>query len=180
MDPKWVRIAPLLFMLLLAIVLALGLFNHHSARQEKRMVGQIVPSINLPAIAGAPYFTPQLWQGRVAILNVFATWCVPCISENPELIKLARAGVPIYGIAWKDKPQHVKSYLQVRGNPYQAVALDEQGQTTVPLGLTGVPQTYIIDKTGHVVYEYNMPLSDEEVNLMLLPLIKKLETGNAQ
>ncbi|OYV48010.1 MAG: hypothetical protein B7X10_03725, partial [Burkholderiales bacterium 21-58-4] len=121
------------------------------------MVGLRIAPFTLPGLGGG-HFSPQLWKGKVALLNVFASWCVPCASEQPALVRLAQTGkILIYGLAWKDQPQKVAEYLRKNGNPYRSVGLDAYGQTTIPLALTGVPETFVIDKTGRVYYQYDMP-----------------------
>lgn len=181
MDPKLLRLVPLLVMLLLALMLAFGLFNHPTLRQEERMVGLNITPFSLPEVSGSGRFSPDLWRGKVAVLNVFASWCAPCAAEAPALMHLAQSGkVPVFGIAWKDKPEDAARYLQTKGNPYQAVGLDVHGETTLPLALTGVPETFIIDKTGHVYFQFNAPISDDTVDKVILPLVAKLDSGNVR
>ena len=93
------------------------------------------------------------------VLNFFASWCVPCIDEAPVLVDLRRAGVPIWGIAYKDKAPQTDAFLTKYGNPYRRVARDLAGQVGIEWGVTGVPETYIVDAGGIVRWRFSGPLS---------------------
>jgi len=180
MDPKYMRLLPLALLLLLAMAMALGLLNSKIPDHDDRIVGRHITPFELPSVGGGAHFSTKLWENKVVVLNVFSSWCGPCGVENPVLIKLAQAGVPIYGIAWKDKAQNAASWLVRHGNPYQAVGVDERGVTTIPLTLTGVPETFIINKDGSVYYHHKTALTDNVANTLIIPLVERLNKGDAQ
>src|SRR5207253_282257 len=121
------------------------------------------------------HFTPEVWQGKPAILNIFASWCEPCKAEHELLLELSkRTQVPIYGIAYLDKDNNVANFLLARGNPYSMVAVDTNGIATKPLFIQGIPTTYVINNKGMVVYSYTSMLTEDEIHDQLLPAIAKV------
>src|SRR5258706_6642345 len=133
-------------MLLLASALAFGIFK--GGPEVDSRIGEPIPDFNISAISTKPMlFAPDIWRHKVAVVNFFASWCESCQLEHPVLMKLAGTGkVAIYGVAWKDKAAPVVKWLTDKGNPYQMIGLDEFGYTTIPLALTGVPETFLVDK----------------------------------
>ena len=119
------------------------------------LIGKRVPPFNLP---GDPGFADADLSGRPILVNFFASWCVPCVEEAPVLMDLKRAGVPVYGIAYKDKPAATAAFLAQRGNPYARMARDEAGRVAIDWGVTGVPESYLIDPHGEVRWRYVGPL----------------------
>lgn len=179
MNPKWLRIAPLIIMLLLLMALALGLVGGNVGKAiNRRLIGYNIAPFDIPALGSDAHFSPAAWQGRVAVLNIFASWCKPCAAEHAELMKLAQAGkVAIYGLAWKDKPEAVTAWLRARGNPYQLIGIDEYAKTTVATGIIGVPETFLLDKNGAIAYHVSGTLTADVVDNVILPMAEKL---NAQ
>lgn len=176
-EPKK-NITPLLFLLMLALALFVDLSG--SWRRKGEMVGKAVADFDIPEL-GRPgsHFSPRAWAGKIAIVNIFASWCEPCRAEFPLLIKLSHAtSVPIYGIAWRDKEDRLKGMLESEGNPFTEVALDEDGEHVKhPFGVIGIPETYIIDKNGIVAYHYLSSLDEDEIENGLMPVLNEL-TGN--
>jgi cytochrome c biogenesis protein CcmG/thiol:disulfide interchange protein DsbE len=119
------------------------------------LIGKRVPPFSLP---GEPGFADIDLAGRAILVNFFASWCVPCIQEAPVLMDLKRAGVPVYGIAYKDKPAATAAFLRQRGNPYARIARDDAGRVAIDWGVTGVPESYLIDPHGAVRWRYVGPL----------------------
>ena len=181
---QWLRLAPLIVMLVFVLLLSSGLFTKnsrkdYSAPKAVPLIGYEIPQFNLPFV-GRPTtkhsFSPRIFRGNVVMINIFGSWCQPCAAEHPVLMNLARTGrVNMVGIAWKDKEPKIIQYLTDNGNPFQLVGLDEMGDTTIPLGLTGVPETIIIDQKGFVVFDTKEPLTEEVVDKTILPLIAKLD-----
>ena len=180
---QWLRLAPLILMLLVVLLIGTGVFTKDKSESEKRMtqhlVGYEIPLFSLPFIGrdNTSYqFSPQILRGNVVLINIFSSWCQPCKYEHPVLMKLAQTGkVNMVGLAWKDNADDIIKYLNANGNPFQLVGHDEVGATTVDLGLTGVPETIIIDKDGVVVYNTKEVLTDEIVNEEILPLVARLD-----
>ena len=139
------------------------------------MIDKPAPGFELAGLAGAPEFTPALFKGQVVLVNFFASWCVPCRAEHPLLMRLAaEKEVPLYGIAYKDKPEDAKRFLDQLGDPYLDVGLDGNGRTAIDFGVYGVPETYLLDRDGHIRYRFVGPLSAEALEREILPRIKAL------
>lgn len=179
---KTLRFLPLLLMLLLTLALAAGLVK--KAPQDPvdmRHIGQHFGDFSIPQLASTttgktpPALTNQSFVGQVSVVSVFASWCQPCIAEHAVLMKLAESQkVNIYGIAWKDTAANVARYLNERGNPFQKIAIDTAGNSTVPLALTGVPELFVLDRRGAIAFHYRTAITEELLNQTLLPLIDKL------
>jgi cytochrome c biogenesis protein CcmG, thiol:disulfide interchange protein DsbE len=139
------------------------------------LLDQPAPGFTLAGLDGKDVSGTTL-QGQVALVNFFASWCVPCRSEHPLLLRLAREEhVPLYGIAWKDKPEDTERYIAQLGDPYERVGVDQNGRVGIDFGITGVPETFVIDKTGHIRRHYSAPISAEELRDDLLPLLRELD-----
>lgn len=175
-----IRMLPLLILFLLSAAIALGLFNGKKNPIDIVNNGKKFSDFQLPSLAKNQMFSPKLFGGgRVLVVNVFASWCEPCAAEHEVLMSLAHT-VNIYGIAWKDKPEDALKYLQERGNPFQQIGVDETGVTTVPMAITGVPETFVLDKNGAIALHYKAPLTDDIITSLFIPLIKQLNAQNAK
>jgi cytochrome c biogenesis protein CcmG, thiol:disulfide interchange protein DsbE len=141
------------------------------------LIGQPVPQFDLPPLdpAAAKLATADV-AGHVTVINFFASWCLPCKAEHPLLFALGKDyGVPVYGIAFKDKPAATAAYIQELGSPYAKIGLDESGRTGLDFGLMGVPETFILDQNGIVRYRLPMPLDPDRIRDEIGPLLKKLQ-----
>jgi cytochrome c biogenesis protein CcmG/thiol:disulfide interchange protein DsbE len=139
------------------------------------LVAQPVPEFALAGLTGDGLSQAAL-RGQVTLVNFFASWCVPCRAEHPLLMRLKeQEHVPIYGIAWKDKRADAERLVAQLGSPYRAIGLDENGRVGIDFGITGVPETFVIDTQGRIRRHYGAPLSPEELRDDLLPLLKALE-----
>jgi cytochrome c biogenesis protein CcmG/thiol:disulfide interchange protein DsbE len=115
-------------------------------------------------------------KGQVWLLNVFASWCTPCLEEHPLLLALQdKDVVPIYGLNYKDKPANATGWLNKHGNPYTAIVVDPQGRTGIEYGVYGVPETFVIDKLGVIRYKQIGPLTPEALDEKIIPLIERLK-----
>ncbi len=124
--------------------------------------------VGRPAPAGL-----ELPPGRPVLVNFFASWCVPCLAEHPLFLRMKeREGAVILGIAWKNKPDEARAWLARLGDPYARVEFDENGRRGLDWGLSGVPETYLIDAAGIVRLHFRGPLTDRDVNESILPLLK--------
>ena len=109
------------------------------------------------------------------LVNFFASWCVPCRAEHPLLLRIAESEqVPLYGIAYKDKPADAARFLAQLGDPYRAVGLDESGRTSIDFGVYGVPESYLIDKQGRIRFRQVGPITPDVISGQLKPLIAEL------
>ena len=141
------------------------------------LIGRPVPALSLTPLdpATGPLATADM-TGHVTVINFFASWCLPCKAEHPLLFQLGKDyGVPVYGIAFKDRPQDTAAYIQELGSPYSKIGLDESGRTGLDFGLMGVPETFIVDKTGIIRYRLPMPIDPDRMNDEIGPLLKSLQ-----
>lgn len=139
------------------------------------LLGKAAPNTTLPALEGYSGFTDtDLRQPGVPILvNFFASWCAPCAIEHPQFMALSRQGVRLFGVAYRNKPDEARAFLARRGNPYAAVVTDVDGRNAVDWGLYGVPETYLIDKTGTVRWRMAGPITPEIMADSVLPLLRR-------
>ena len=141
------------------------------------LIGKPVPSFELPPLeAGAAKLATADVAGHVTVINFFASWCLPCKAEHPLLFQLGKDyGVPVYGIAFKDRPADTAAYIKELGSPYAKIGVDENGRTGLDFGLMGVPETFILDKDGIVRYRLPMPIDPDRIEAEIGPLLKSLQ-----
>ena len=140
------------------------------------LIDRPLPAFDLPGVpAGEPGFASTELRGKPTLLNIFASWCPACRVEHPFLMSLKERGVPVYGLDWKDKPSDGAGWLKQFGNPYRKVANDENGRTGIDLGVTGAPETFVIDSEGRVRYKQIGPVTPEIWDKTIKPLMDKLE-----
>ena len=139
------------------------------------LVGKPLPRFDLPAQPPGKGFTSAdiLGAGHPVLVNFFASWCVPCEIEQPVLMQLHQAGVPIWGIAYKDGADAASALLDKSGNPYMRLARDAAGRTAIDFGLYGVPETFFIDRQGIIRWRWAGPLTPNVVSNQLDKLRKK-------
>ena len=166
----------------IAFVALVGFFAIGLTKDPKELPSQLIdrplPAFDLPGIeavaGGGPGFANTTLTGEPALLNVFASWCPACPQEHPVLTRISREGVPVYGIAWKDKPEKTRGWIARFGNPYRVIAADESGRTAIDLGITGAPESFIVDARGRVRYKVIGPISNEKWDKELKPLMARL------
>lgn len=127
------------------------------------MVGRQAPSFSLPALSGDQQTELAAFRGKTVLVNFFASWCTPCRLEHPLLMELEAAGVPILGVAYKDKPEDATRFLNTLGDPFAAVGLDPAGRLGLDLGVVGVPETFLIGADGKVLALHRGPLTPEAI-----------------
>ncbi|HSF47206.1 MAG TPA: DsbE family thiol:disulfide interchange protein [Burkholderiales bacterium] len=166
---------PLGVFVLLVGFLAAGL-KLRPSEVPSPLIGKPAPAFELPRLQQPQQmWSPTDAQGKVWLLNVWASWCVSCRDEHPLLLKLAQSGVaPIYGLNYKDKRQDALNWLDKFGNPYVLSVLDLEGRVGIDYGVYGVPETYVIDDKGIIRYKHIGPLTADAVERTILPLVKKL------
>lgn len=127
------------------------------------LIGQSVPAPSFPALSDAlPGVEPARFEGRVSLVNVFASWCAPCRVEHPKLMELAEvAGLDIVGINYKDQVIAARRFLDDLGNPYDAIGMDTDGRRSIEWGIYGVPETFIVDSEGVIRAKHVGPITDE-------------------
>lgn len=167
-------ILPVALFAVLAGYFSLGLFRDPSVLPSA-LIDKPAPEFTLPALADKQGLaTPDL-AGRVTLVNFFASWCVPCRAEHPMLMRLAgQDGFALYGIDYKDKPEDAKKLLAELGDPYRRIGVDRDGRTAIDFGVYGVPETYVLDKDGRIRYRQVGPITSEDYDQKILPLLKQL------
>ena len=141
------------------------------------LVGKPAPAFSLPRLdQPAKQFSPKDMLGQVWLFNVWASWCGACRDEHPLLVGLAKTGlVPVVGMDYKDTATEAEQWLTERGNPYLLSAVDADGRVGIDYGVYGVPETYVIDKAGVIVYKQIGPVTLESLRDDILPLVKRLQ-----
>jgi cytochrome c biogenesis protein CcmG/thiol:disulfide interchange protein DsbE len=169
-------ILPLLLFLVLAGYFALALRPGRNPQElPSALIDKEAPAFQLPGLNGNGIARDAL-KGQPVLINFFASWCLPCREEHPILMRLSeQEHVPLYGIDYKDKPEAARSLLQEFGDPYRAIGVDRDGSVGLDFGVYGVPETYVLDSSGHIRKRFVGPLTAEEVNNELLPLLKALQ-----
>ena len=157
--------APLAIFALLFAVVASGLFRPAEKVVRSAMVGKPLPDFTLPAmVPGKPGVSSVSFrQGKPRLLNVFASWCIPCIAEAPQLMRLKTMGIPIDAIAIRDTAPAIAGFLRRSGDPYERIGSDRASQVQLALGSSGVPETFVIDGRGIVVKQIIGDIRPENV-----------------
>jgi cytochrome c biogenesis protein CcmG/thiol:disulfide interchange protein DsbE len=164
-----VRFAPLAVLLLIIIALVWRLATPVDTNVSSKLAGQSVPSFALPAaLSSKPALTSaDLATGQPHILNIFASWCVPCIGEVNVLQALKARGVIIDGIAVHDQPQDLADFLSRNGDPYERIGSDRESRVQIALGSSGVPESFIVDGKGVIRYQHIGAIEPSDVPMIL-------------
>ncbi len=135
--------------------------------------GKPVPEFELAPVLGreAGLASVDLRAGKVVLVNVFASWCVPCRIEHPLITELSRSGIPVYGINYKYEPENAARWLDTFGDPYARTGSDRDGRVSIDWGVYGVPETFVVDGQGTIVAKHVGPLSPAAIEEMILPAI---------
>ena len=166
---RLLRFLPLLVLVVFVIAVAWRLSRPAEEEIRSQLVGQPVPSFALaPALAGRPGLSSvELASGEPRLINVFASWCVPCIAEAPLLMELKRRGVAIDAVAVRDRPENVAAFLARHGDPFQRIGSDPESQVQLALGSSGVPESFIVDGRGIIRYQHMGPIEPDDVRELL-------------
>lgn len=167
---------PLVIFIILAGFLFVGL-GLNPREVPSPLVDKPAPAFTLPQLHNEQQtFSPEDMQGRVWLLNVWASWCVSCREEHPVLMALSQQNiVPIYGLDYKDKPEDGKQWLARGGDPYVLSVMDSEGRIGIDYGVYGVPETYVIDKQGVIRYKQIGPVTPQNLSETILPLVEELQ-----
>ena len=173
---SWLVFLPLVVFIGLAGLLLLRLSAGDASRLPSALIDKPVPSFTLAPVAGLGQpglATADPKQGEATILNVFASWCVPCREEASSLMTLAQSGHRLVGIAYKDQPDSTRRFLEEGGNPFSAVGSDASGRIGIDFGVYGVPETYVVSGRGTIVAKIVGPLTADNIKGELLPALAK-------
>ena len=167
---------PLAAFVVLLAFLAIGL-KLNPREVPSPLIGKPAPAFDLPQLHKPELsFAPKDLQGKVWLLNVWASWCVSCREEHPLLVDLARSGtVPIYGLNYKDGRADALRWLKQFGDPYVLSIADSEGRVGIDYGVYGVPETYVIDKAGVIRFKQIGPVTQDVIEGKILPLVKELD-----
>lgn len=174
------RLAALLpagLFVLIAGLFLIAVFRGDPSNVPSALIGREVPIFALAPVDGLdrPGFgTADFGQGTPVIVNVFASWCVPCRDEHPVLVELKqRTALPLYGIDYKDDAAAARRFLDELGNPFDRIGADPRGRASIDWGVYGVPETYIVDGAGRIAYKHVGPLTAEIVAAQILPVLER-------
>ncbi len=169
---RWLALAPLAILAALALLFSVYALKHDPKIQPHALVGKPLPDLTLPSLDdGRPVVLRQLATGgKPVLVNVYASWCGPCELEAPVLMDLKRQGATLIGIAYKDVPANTQAFLARVGDPYASRLVDRDGRAGIDLGVTGVPETYLVDGKGVILAKYPAPLSESDARTLLARL----------
>lgn len=176
----WAFVPAAGFALILA-VFGWGLVNGND-NLPSTLIGKPVPEFSLPPVQGRTLgLSSADLAGEVAIVNVFASWCVPCRVEHPLSLELSQTGaVPIHGINYKDQPQDVAAWLDELGDPYTRTGADLTGRVAIDWGVYGIPETFVVGADGRIAYKHIGPISRRTLDEKILPLVRDLQAESGK
>lgn len=178
---SWLVALPLVVFALLAGLFWFRLGSGDPSRIPSALIGRPAPQTNLPALQGlmadsvqVPGLDPAAFKGQVSVVNVWASWCVPCHDEAPLLLQLAQdKRIRVVGINYKDADDNARRFLGRYGNPFSAVGADANGRAAIEWGVYGVPETFVIGRDGTIVYKLIGPITPDNLNGVLKTEINK-------
>ena len=176
-----VVLVPLFVFLALAALFLFRLSSGDPSIIPSALIGHPAPQTNLPAIAGlerdggpVPGLDAASFKGAVTVVNVWASWCVPCHDEAPLLMQLAQnAQLRVIGINYKDEPENARRFLGRYGNPFAAAGADPNGRAAIEWGVYGVPETFVVGRDGRIAYKLVGPITPDNLDTVIKPEIEK-------
>jgi len=172
---------PLILFLGLAALFYFGLGAGDPNRLPSALIGKVAPPTDLPPVPGlerdgkpVPGLSSAMLKGDITLVNVWASWCVPCHDEVPFLDALGKdKRIKLVGINYKDAPDNARRFLNRYGNPFVATGRDESGRTSIDWGVYGVPETYLLARDGRILYKLVGPITAENLQRAVMPAIEK-------
>ena len=182
---SWLVALPLIAFAVLAGLFWFRLGAGDPARIPSALIGRPAPQTKLPPLEGlvaggtqVPGLDPAAFKGQVSIVNVWASWCVPCHDEAPLLVQLAQdKRIQLIGINYKDSPDNARRFLGRYGNPFGAVGIDANGRASIEWGVYGVPETFVIGRDGTIAYKLIGPITPQNIDVVLKAEIEKALRG---
>lgn len=172
---KLVYVLPLVLFIGLVAAMGWSLTRDPDALPSA-LIGRQVPEFSLPPVKGRTLgLSSSDLQGHVSMVNVFASWCVPCRAEHPLLMRLSEQGIiPIYGLNYKDRPEDAARWLNALGDPYDRTGADLDGRVAIDWGVYGIPETFI-DRDGTIAHKHICPFTQNDLDETIIPLIRRLQ-----
>ena len=178
---RWMMALPLVAFAALAAIFWFRLGSGDPSRIPSALIGHPAPPTALPALEGllnngaqVPGLDPSVFKGKVSVVNVWASWCVPCHDEAPLLTELGRdSRLQVVGINYKDSPDNARRFLGRYGNPFGVVGVDANGRASIEWGVYGVPETFIVGREGTIAYKLVGPVTPDNINTVLKVEIEK-------
>lgn len=176
------NLAPVIIFAAVVAMFSMALKTGDPSKLPSTLIGKPVPPGQFPPLEGlrklekpVPGFNDKdLARGKVTVVNFWASWCVACVAEHPFLEELAKKGnVPIYGVDYKDQVTAARRYLGRMGNPYARVGTDRSGRNAIDWGVYGMPESYIVNGKGKIIYKHIGPIGEGDIENKFLPIIKK-------
>src|SRR5436190_8578616 len=174
---RWLVMLPLIGFGILAALFLVRLYGGDPSKIPSALIGRPAPQTSLPALDGllrdgaaVPGLDPAVFKGKVSVVNVWASWCVPCHDEAPLLTELAKdRRFQLVGINYKDAADNARRFLGRYGNPFGHVGVDANGRASIEWGVYGVPETFVVGREGTIVYKLVGPITPENLRTVLLP-----------
>ncbi|BDW85803.1 MULTISPECIES: DsbE family thiol:disulfide interchange protein [Roseicyclus] len=181
MKMNWLMVLPVVLTMGFFGVAGYQLMNNQNALQQgvdtqalpSAQQGRAAPGLDLQPLGQTPLLTREALQGNgLVMVNFFASWCPPCRAEHPVLTALAEAGVPLYGVNYRDRIDQALGFLDELGNPYDAIGRDEQARNGADWGVVAMPETFFIDDTGTVVLHFRGPVTERSIRTQIRPALE--------
>jgi cytochrome c biogenesis protein CcmG/thiol:disulfide interchange protein DsbE len=178
---RWLMALPLVVFGALAVLFWFRLGDGDPSRIPSALIGHAAPKTALPPLTDlvnngmpVPGLDPAMFNGKVSIVNVWASWCVPCHEEAPLLSDLAKdRRLQLVGINYKDSPDNARRFLGRYGNPFDMVGTDANGRASIEWGVYGVPETFVVGRDGNIAYKLVGPITPDNIDAVLKPEIDK-------
>jgi cytochrome c biogenesis protein CcmG/thiol:disulfide interchange protein DsbE len=184
--PRMAFAVPLVIVVMLGLLFAVGLRSGDPSRLPSALIGKPAPEFALPAVEGVAkggkavpgFSTADLATGEPTVVTVWASWCPPCVQEQPTLVAFkASHNVRLYGINYKDEPASAGRFLNRLGNPFDAIGADRSGRVGIDWGVYGVPETYVVDGKGQIIHKLVGPVSADALKQQILPAIERAKAS---
>ncbi len=165
---------PLGLFLILTIMLGVGLTRDPSALPSE-MIDRPFPDFELSVLDNADiFFTQDILKGEITLVNIFGSWCAACVVEHPKLVELSKQGIRLVGVDWRDTRDAGQRWLERYGNPYDVVLFDDTSLLAIDLGVTGAPETFVVDQAGKIRYKHIGIVTEEVWTGTLRPIVQSL------
>lgn len=179
----WLAVLPLFIFLGLAILFysLLTTEDRDTTALPSALLNQPAPNLIVPELRGlqtggtqVPGMSGDTFKGKVSVVNVFASWCIPCRQEHPQIVALGdMENIQVIGINHRDQRQNALAFLEELGNPYDVVGVDRQGRASIEWGVYGVPETFLVDGSGTIFYKHVGPISEKQLKQVFVPLLEQ-------